>query len=108
MKFLMDCLQAVLSFFSEILFGCSHSRVTRPFTLGEETYEVCHDRGLTGRGLTGRGLTGRGLTGRGVRRRCVKFSFLLAAFLLRERFGAPFSLLFDFSGTAALGAREIR
>jgi hypothetical protein len=45
MKFLMDCLQAVLSFFSEILFGCSHSRVTRPFTLGEETYEVCLDCG---------------------------------------------------------------
>jgi hypothetical protein len=45
MKFLMACLQAVLNFFSEILFGCTHGRVTRPFTLGEETYEVCLDCG---------------------------------------------------------------
>jgi hypothetical protein len=45
MNFLMACLLAVRSFFSEILFGCSHSRVTRPFTLDEETYEVCLDCG---------------------------------------------------------------
>ena len=45
MNFMMACLQAVLNFFSEILFGCTHSRVTRPFTLGEETYEVCLDCG---------------------------------------------------------------
>lgn len=45
MKILVSCLRAVLSFFSEILFGCSHSRLTRPFTLGEETYEVCLDCG---------------------------------------------------------------
>lgn len=45
MNFLMACLRAVLSFFSEILFGCTHTRVTRPFTLGEETYEVCLDCG---------------------------------------------------------------
>ena len=45
MKFLMACLQSVLNFFSEILFGCAHARVTRPFTLGEETYEVCLDCG---------------------------------------------------------------
>jgi hypothetical protein len=45
MKFLMACLQVVLSFFSEILFGCTHSRLTRPFTLGQETYEVCLDCG---------------------------------------------------------------
>jgi hypothetical protein len=45
MNFLMACLQAVLNFFSEILFGCTHSRLTRPFTLGKETYEVCLDCG---------------------------------------------------------------
>ncbi|MFP5230054.1 MAG: hypothetical protein ACLGXA_20750 [Acidobacteriota bacterium] len=45
MNFLLSCLQAVLSFFSQILFGCTHSRVTRPFTLGSETYEVCLDCG---------------------------------------------------------------
>jgi hypothetical protein len=45
MNFLMSCLHAVLNFFSEILFGCTHTRVTRPFTLDSETYEVCLDCG---------------------------------------------------------------
>jgi hypothetical protein len=45
MKFLMACLQSVLDFFAKILFGCTHARVTRPFTLGDETYEVCLDCG---------------------------------------------------------------
>lgn len=45
MNFLMSCLRSVLNFFSEILFGCTHSRVTRPFTLDSETYEVCLDCG---------------------------------------------------------------
>lgn len=45
MNVLIRCLRAVLSFFSEILFGCSHSRVTRPFTLNDETYKVCLDCG---------------------------------------------------------------
>jgi len=45
MKTLVTCLRAVLSFFSEILFGCSHARVTRPFTLDEQTYKVCLDCG---------------------------------------------------------------
>lgn len=45
MNFLMSCLQSVLDFFAEILFGCTHARVTRPFTLGDETYEVCLDCG---------------------------------------------------------------
>lgn len=45
MNFLMSCLHAVLNFFSEILFGCTHARVTRPFTLKNETYEVCLDCG---------------------------------------------------------------
>jgi hypothetical protein len=45
MNFLADCLRAVLEFFSSILFGCSHSRLTRPFTIGSQTYEVCLDCG---------------------------------------------------------------
>lgn len=45
MNIVNRCLRGVLSFFSEILFGCSHSRVTRPFTLQNETYKVCLDCG---------------------------------------------------------------
>jgi hypothetical protein len=45
MNFLMACLQSVLNFFSRIFFGCTHSRVTRPFTIDAETYEVCLDCG---------------------------------------------------------------
>jgi hypothetical protein len=45
MNVLIFCLRAVVSFFTEILFGCNHSRQTRPFTLGEETYKVCLDCG---------------------------------------------------------------
>jgi hypothetical protein len=45
MNFLVTSLHAVLRFFSEILFGCNHLRVTRPFTLGEQTYKVCLDCG---------------------------------------------------------------
>jgi len=45
MKALAACLRVVLNFFAEILFGCSHSKLSRPFTLNEETYEVCLDCG---------------------------------------------------------------
>jgi hypothetical protein len=45
MTILINCLHAVLNFFSEILFGCNHARVTRPFTLGRQTYKVCLDCG---------------------------------------------------------------
>jgi hypothetical protein len=45
MKALAACLRAVLNFFAEILFGCSHSKLSRPFTLNDETYEVCLDCG---------------------------------------------------------------
>jgi len=45
MKSLAACLRAVLDFFAEILFGCSHSKLSRPFTLNDETYEVCLDCG---------------------------------------------------------------
>lgn len=45
MKALGACLRAVLSFFAEILFGCSHSKLSRPITLNDETYEVCLECG---------------------------------------------------------------
>jgi hypothetical protein len=45
MNVLTSCLQAIVSFFTEILFGCSHSRQTRPFTISDETYKVCLDCG---------------------------------------------------------------
>jgi hypothetical protein len=45
MSFITACLRAVVNFFAEILFGCSHGRLTRPFTLGEETYKVCLECG---------------------------------------------------------------
>lgn len=38
-------IRVIVSFFSEILFGCSHSRLTRPFTIQQETYMVCLDCG---------------------------------------------------------------
>lgn len=41
MKILSACFRSVVNFFVEILFGCSHARQTRPFTIGEETYKVC-------------------------------------------------------------------
>ncbi len=45
MKVITACLRAVLNFFAEVLFGCSHSKLSRPFTLNHETYEVCLDCG---------------------------------------------------------------
>lgn len=45
MNFLTTCLREVWNFFAEILFGCSHTKLTRPFTLGDQTYEVCLDCG---------------------------------------------------------------
>jgi hypothetical protein len=45
MNALTACLRAIVDFFAEILFGCSHSRLTRPFTIKAETYKVCLDCG---------------------------------------------------------------
>lgn len=45
MRTLTAWIQVIVSFFSEILFGCSHGRLTRPFTIQEETYMVCLDCG---------------------------------------------------------------
>lgn len=45
MNTLTACLRAIVNFFAEILLGCSHSRLTRPFTIQDETYKVCLDCG---------------------------------------------------------------
>jgi hypothetical protein len=45
MRTLTAWVQVIIGFFSEILFGCSHGRLTRPFTIDEETYMVCLDCG---------------------------------------------------------------
>ena len=41
----MSWLIAIYSFFYEIFFGCSHSHMTRPFTLQAHSYKVCLDCG---------------------------------------------------------------
>ena len=41
----MSWLRAIYDFFCEIIFGCSHGHLTRPFTLETESYKVCLDCG---------------------------------------------------------------
>ena len=41
----MSILRAILHFLYEILLGCRHDRLTRPFTLEQQTYKVCLDCG---------------------------------------------------------------
>lgn len=38
-------LRAIFDFFYEMFLGCSHSQLTRPFTLQSSTYKVCLDCG---------------------------------------------------------------
>ncbi len=45
MNFVSDLFTSVFGFFYEIIFGCRHSRQTRPFTIEAETYKVCLDCG---------------------------------------------------------------
>ena len=42
----MSVLRVIFRFFYEIFFGCSHSHLTRIFTLQDETYRVCLDCGV--------------------------------------------------------------
>lgn len=41
----MTILRAIFNFLYEIVLGCSHQHLTRPFTLQNETYKVCLDCG---------------------------------------------------------------
>ena len=61
----MSVLRAVFNFFYEIFFGCSHSRLTRIFTVKQETYRVCLD---CGKHIPYSPVTMRPLTARELRR----------------------------------------
>ncbi len=41
----MSILRAVFDFLYGILLGCRHDRLTRPFTIEQQTYKVCLDCG---------------------------------------------------------------
>ena len=41
----MTWLRGIYSFFYEIIFGCSHGHLTRPFTFEAQSYKVCLDCG---------------------------------------------------------------
>jgi hypothetical protein len=41
----MKFVSAVVNFFFDLFFGCRHDRLTRPFTLKDETYKVCLECG---------------------------------------------------------------
>jgi hypothetical protein len=41
----MTVLRSIFNFLYEIILGCSHQHLTRPFTLQNETYKVCLDCG---------------------------------------------------------------
>lgn len=41
----MGWISYLLGFIYDVLFGCRHSRQTRPFTLEQQTYKVCLDCG---------------------------------------------------------------
>jgi len=45
MNTLSNLISSVFGFFYELIFGCRHNRLTRPFTLEAETYKVCLDCG---------------------------------------------------------------
>lgn len=44
-KAIMKVLRAIFNFFYEILLGCRHDRLTRPFTIEQQTYKVCLECG---------------------------------------------------------------
>jgi hypothetical protein len=56
---------AIFNFLYEIVLGCSHQHLTRPFTLQQETYKVCLD---CGKQIYYSPVTMRQLTAREVRR----------------------------------------
>lgn len=41
----MGLIASLFGFLYELLFGCRHGRLTRPFTLERQTYKVCLDCG---------------------------------------------------------------
>ena len=61
----MSVLRAIVRFFYEIVLSCSHSNLTRIFTMQQETYRVCLD---CGKHIPHSPLTMRPLTAREARR----------------------------------------
>jgi hypothetical protein len=61
----MYIFRAIFNFLYEIVLGCSHQHLTRPFTLQQETYKVCLD---CGKQIFYSPVTMRPLTPREVRR----------------------------------------
>ena len=61
----MSLLRGFFAFFYEIIFGCRHDRLTRPFTIEAHTYKVCLD---CGKQVFYSAETMRPLSGREVRR----------------------------------------
>jgi len=61
----MSVLHAIIRFFYEIVLGCSHSNLTRIFTVQQETYRVCLD---CGKHIPHSPVTMRPLTAREIRR----------------------------------------
>jgi hypothetical protein len=45
LRTVFNLLQVIYDFFYEMILGCSHAHLTRPFTLQNETYMVCLDCG---------------------------------------------------------------
>ena len=41
----MNWIQSLLGFIYDVVFGCRHGSLTRPFTLEQQTYKVCLDCG---------------------------------------------------------------
>ena len=61
----MIILRAIFNFLYGILLGCRHDRLTRPFTIEQQTYKVCLD---CGKHLFYSADTMRPLSGRELRR----------------------------------------
>ena len=61
----VSVIRAIFNFFYEIFLGCSHSHLTRIFTVEQETYRVCLD---CGKHIPYSPVTMRALTARELRR----------------------------------------
>lgn len=61
----MKIFSAIFNFLYEIVLGCSHQHLTRPFTLQKQTYMVCLD---CGKQIYYSAATMRPLSGREARR----------------------------------------
>ncbi|MFT4113869.1 hypothetical protein [Silvibacterium sp.] len=61
----MNAIRNTVNFFSAIVFGCAHERLSRPFSLEDQCYMVCLNCGIH---VPYSPVTMRPLTGREIRR----------------------------------------